>query len=208
MRKNSASNGTVNVIVRATTCVAWLLCLGSAQAQGSAELTANCSECHGQDGIARKAGTPHLNGQPDYLLTDMLSAYQKHKRATQVVAHRDVGTAELPLLAKHYAGQKAERPPRATDVALVTRGEDIYSRRCADCHLDNGRESDKDAPLLAAQELDYLIEQTLAFKQGKRKLPFLMDDAYRDLSEADLTAVAHYFAAQEMQAPGKKKRKR
>jgi cytochrome c553 len=79
-----------------------------------------------------------------------------------------------------------------------------------DCHIDNGRGSDKDAPLLAGQELTFLIQQTLAFKSGVRKFPFMMDDAYRGLTADELSATAHFFAAQDANAPppGKKKWRR
>ena len=79
----------------------------------------------------------------------------------------------------------------------MAKGEALYKRRCADCHPNNGRESKRDAPLLAAQNLDYLMEQKRAFVSGKRQFVFLMDDAFRGLSLADLDSVAHFFASQE-----------
>jgi len=41
-----------------------------------------------------------------------------------------------------------------------------------------------------------------------RKFPFLMDGAYKDLSDDDLTAVAHFFAAQDQVAPQQGRRRR
>jgi cytochrome c553 len=84
-----------------------------------------------------------------------------------------------------------------SDPELLAKGERVYANRCADCHLDNGRESDKDAPLMAAQDAAFLVAQSKLFKTGARKFPFMMDDAFRGLTDADLSAVAAFFAAQD-----------
>lgn len=178
----------------------------SVQGAENTDITRDCNECHGTDGLGFKPGVPHLNGQPEQLLTRMITAFQQGKRPTKVKMHRDVSDGDVTLLARHYSQQKAHRPKSATNPELVARGEGVYLKRCADCHVDNGRDSDKEAPLTAAQDLAYLIEQTLAFKAGVRKFPFLMDGAYKGLSDEDMTAVAHFFASQEQELPKKRRR--
>lgn len=211
MGNNSA---TANIgKVRIATCllaVALISVSNAAKAQGTpgTNLTDNCSECHGSDGLGFKPGVPHLNGQPEALLGNMINAFREGTRPTKVKMHRDITAADVTPLARHYAQQKAQRPKSATTPELVTRGEATYLKRCADCHLDNGRESDKEAPLMAAQDLGYLVAQTLAFKTGERKFPYLMDGAYKDLSDEDLTAVAHFFAAQDQIAPQQARKRR
>lgn len=177
------------------------------QGAENTDITRNCNECHGTDGLGFKPGVPHLNGQPEHLLSSMINAFQQGKRPTKVKMHRDIPDADAAPLAKHYSLQKAQRPKSATNPDLVARGEAVYLKRCADCHVDNGRDSDKEAPLMAAQDLNYLIEQTLAFKTGLRKFPFLMDGAYKDLTDDDLTAAAHFFAAQEQEIQKKRRRR-
>jgi cytochrome c553 len=188
-----------------------LLGSSAVMAQQAAEGSpvANCSDCHGTDGIGHKTGVPHLNGQQENLLVNMIQSYQNGKRPTKVKMHRDIPAADVLPLARHYSQQKAQRPKSATTPELVARGDGLYANRCAECHLDNGRESDKEAPLMAGQDLTYLISQTLAFKSGERKFPFLMDGAYKDLKDEDLTAIAHFFAAQDQVAPqtGRKRRR-
>ena len=201
VRKTLAGNWLVTVALlfgSTASCV---------QGAESTDITRNCNECHGTDGLGFKPGLPHLNGQPEHLLTSMINAFQQGKRPTKVKMHRDIPDAEVAPLAKHYSLQKAQRPKSATNPDLVARGEAIYLKRCADCHVDNGRDSDKEAPLTAAQDLNYLIEQTLAFKTGVRKFPYLMDGAYKDLSDEDLTAAAHFFAAQEQEIAKKRRRR-
>jgi cytochrome c553 len=169
-----------------------------------------CSECHGRDGLAVKPGIPHLDGQKAVYLLDALRSYASGRRKTAVAGHLGLKPAQLQGYAGYYAGQKAVRGKAAVNPELVAKGETLYAGRCADCHFDNGREADEDAPLLAAQDLDYLVAQTMAFRKGERPFPTMMDDAYRGLAEADLVAVAHFFAAQEQTAPpgAKKKRKK
>jgi sulfide dehydrogenase cytochrome subunit len=197
----SRCNTLLICLVTATTLVGSMPCAAQ-------EKISTCTECHGSEGLGFKAGIPHLNGQPASLLTNMLNAYREGKRPTKVKFHKDVPAADVPVLAKHYSEQKAQRPKSATKPELVARGEKIYTDRCADCHVDAGRDSDKDAPLMAAQDLEYLIAQTLAFKSGERKFPYLMDAAYKDLSDEDLTAVAHFFASQDQVAPAQAKKRR
>jgi cytochrome c553 len=211
--EKTTSRPNVGEACLATCVVTAVLLFGStaglAQGTADANLTSNCSECHGTDGVGFKAGIPHLNGQTAALLANMITAFQQGKRSTKVKMHRDIAAAEVAPLASHYSQQKAQRPKSETKPELVTRGETLYQNRCADCHMDNGRDSDKDAPLVAAQDMSYLIAQTLAFKAGERKFPYLMDDAYRGLSDEDLTAIAHFFAAQDQVAPqtGRKRRR-
>jgi cytochrome c553 len=167
-----------------------------------------CIDCHGANGIAIDPATPHLNGQPEALLINMIETFRGGARPPKVRIHREIPAADVAPLASHYSQQKAQRPKSATRPELVARGETVYQSRCADCHVDNGRDSDKEAPLVAAQDVGYLIAQTLAFKKGERKFPFLMDGSYRDLSDEDLTATAHFFAAQDQVAPQTGRRRR
>jgi sulfide dehydrogenase cytochrome subunit len=180
----------------------------TAQEKPAAELVSACVGCHGANGIAIEPDAPHLDGQPEPVLIEMITSLQQTKRPTKVKMHRDVATADIVPLARHYAEQKARRPKSATNPELVAHGETLYQNRCAKCHMDNGRDSDKGAPLMAAQKPDYLVAQMQAFKSGQRKFPFLMDDAYLGLSDEELAAIANFFAAQDQVAPQQTRRRR
>jgi cytochrome c553 len=168
----------------------------------------NCIDCHGTDGVAAEDDTPHLNGQPEHLLIEMMNAFREGRRPPKVLIHREIRAPKVEPIAAHYAKQKAQRPKQAVRPELVTRGEALHWRHCADCHMDNGRDSDKEAPLTAGQNLDYLINQTRAFKSGARALPAMTDRIFRDLNEDDLVAIAHFYAAQDQQAPKDGRRRR
>lgn len=161
-------------------------------------LTKPCAECHGVAGVSNVAKTPHLNGQLETYLEEDIAALAKGGRVSGIPNHVPLtwtGT-EIAAVAKFYAASKAPRPVQDTDPQLVAKGQAIYEKHCAECHPDNGRQSDHDAPLMAGQNLEYIMEQTRLFVSGKRKFAFMMGDAFRGLSPADLDAAAHFFASQ------------
>ena len=161
-------------------------------------LTKPCAECHGPAGASSVAKTPHLNGQLVTYLEEDIAALSKGGRVSTVPNHvpSTWTGAEVAAVAKFYAASKGPRPGQATDTQLVAQGQAIYEKHCAECHPDNGRQSDHDAPLMAGQNLEYMMEQTRLFVSGKRKFAFMMGDAFRGLSPADLDAVAHFYASQ------------
>lgn len=172
-----------------------------------------CARCHGADGVAVAPATPHLNGQQAGYLGEAMHKIQHGRTPTNVAEHipATLAAADLERIAEFYAGSKGVRPRQDADPGKVARGEQIYGSRCFNCHVDNGRDFEQDAPLLAAQSLPYLIEQNRLFAGGKRKFAPRQDEAYQGLSESELEAVAHFFAAQEQFAPkaaGKKKQRR
>lgn len=172
-----------------------------------------CARCHGADGVAVAAPTPHLNGQHAGYLGEAMRKLQRGRLPTAVADHvpATLAAADLERLAEFYAGSKAQRPRQETDPEQVARGGQLYDQRCGKCHLDNGRDFEQEAPLLAAQSLAYLIEQNRLFVAGKRKFAPRQDEAYQGLSERELEAVAHFFAAQEQvlaRASVKKKQRR
>lgn len=194
--------------LKTLTALCFCLLATATIAQDTAALISPCVECHGSNGVASKPATPHIDGQMAGYLADSLRAFNDGTRKTAVDQHKGIPREVAKALAGHYSAQKISRAKSPVDPALLARGDELYLSRCADCHPDNGRESDKDAPLMAGQDLDYLIVQTLAFKKGERRFAVMMDDAYKGLSETDLKAVAHFFAAQDPVAPTKPRKKR
>jgi cytochrome c553 len=174
---------------------------------------AACGRCHGADGVATNPDTPHLNGQQAGYLIDSMEGFKSKKRPTAVPEHQaaTLKPEDIRAAAEFYSASKATRPVQATNPDKVAKGEGIYGSKCAACHPDNGRDFEQDAPLMAAQNLAYLNAQNRLFVAGKRKFAFKQDEAFKGLSEADLEAVAEFFAAQEQvvaKATGKKKKAR
>lgn len=65
---------------------------------------------------------------------------------------------------------------------------------CAFCHGDAGIAKDKDVPHLAGQQRDYLYNQLLAFRSGKRAHKE-MRYMSRHMTEPEMRAIADYYAS-------------
>lgn len=184
-------------------CLVFCLSGGSLAQEAPATVQNDCARCHGLDGIAKQPAMPHLNGQLDNYLLASMKKMQKSRLPTEVVNHVPgaLPESELAAIAAYYQAVKATRPVQQTDPDKVARGEVVFRNRCNDCHGDNGREADKDAPLMAGQDLQHLLKQIRLFVGGQRKFGFLQDDAFKGQSLEDLDAVAHFFASQDQVAP-------
>jgi cytochrome c553 len=68
---------------------------------------------------------------------------------------------------------------------------------CAVCHGLDGLAKIPEAPNLAGQSENYLIEQITAFKSGERKNE-MMSVVVQDLSDADIENLAAYYSAIEI----------
>ena len=65
---------------------------------------------------------------------------------------------------------------------------------CSVCHGVDGLAKIPEAPNLAGQNENYLIEQITAFKSGERKNE-MMSVVVQDLSDADIENLAAYYSA-------------
>jgi sulfide dehydrogenase cytochrome subunit len=186
------------MFIRTSVFVACALFSGAILAAPVEELVKPCAACHGASGISSAPATPHLGGQIADYLQQEISGIASGERASAVADHvpKTWTQADIAAVAKFYANNKGGRPVQAIDAEKVAQGAKIYNNRCAECHTNKGRGSDKDAPLMAAQNLEYMAEQTKLYLSGKRRFPFMMDDAYRGLKAEELEAVAHFFASQ------------
>ena len=68
---------------------------------------------------------------------------------------------------------------------------------CAVCHGVDGLAKIPEAPNLAGQNENYLIEQITAFKSGERKNE-MMSVVVQDLSDADIENLAAYYSGIEI----------
>jgi cytochrome c553 len=85
-------------------------------------------------------------------------------------------------------------PGQAADVA---NGRKIVSVKCQMCHGMDGQAKLPEAPNLAGQVEQYLVEQMQAFKSGARKNE-LMTLVVKPLSDAEVADASAYYAAVEV----------
>lgn len=181
------------------------------------ELLKPCVGCHGTDGIGTAAKTPHINWQVPAYLKDTMRQLQNGERPTAVPKHipKTWTTADLQTIADLYGKDRTPRPKPVADASKIARGSEIHLDRCDTCHPDNGRESDDRSgaasPTLAGQPAEYILAQERHYAAGKRKYAHKADKAHEKLTDADLEAVSHFYASQDIQPPaaaGKKRRPR
>jgi cytochrome c553 len=92
----------------------------------------------------------------------------------------------------------AALPARAEEVTRE-RIEEIIGESCVFCHGEKGEASNPIYPRLAHQNRDYLIKQLKNFRDGKRKSA-IMNEQAAGLTDAEIRALADYFASQPPQA--------
>ena len=72
-----------------------------------------CVACHGENGVARQPGTPHIGGQDEAYLLLAINAYRDGSR--RAPAMNAISNAlqpdDIAALARWYAAQPGFRPP-------------------------------------------------------------------------------------------------
>ncbi|MDP1984454.1 MAG: c-type cytochrome [Sulfuritalea sp.] len=181
----------------------------SAQVKGDAAKARDivdkvCLACHGADGNGPVPNFPRLAGQnADYLLKQ-LQDFKKNKRQNEIMAPivANLSDDDMANLATFFAGQKAV-PAAAGDPALLARGKKLFDEgntnsgvpACSGCHGAKGEGSPL-YPRVAAQHVEYTLDQIKQFATGKRKNDKrLMQAVASRMSEDETKAVAQYLAS-------------
>jgi sulfide dehydrogenase cytochrome subunit len=97
------------------------------------------------------------------------------------------------------AAAPAPTPPPAPAFApsnLTPAGVRSMAATCSSCHGTNGVSAGGAIAGLAGLNRDYFIIQMKSFKEGKREAT-LMHQIAKGYSDAEVTAMADYFAAQK-----------
>ncbi|HLG22562.1 MAG TPA: cytochrome c [Candidatus Manganitrophaceae bacterium] len=84
---------------------------------------------------------------------------------------------------------------RFADGADLGGGGD-YAGLCASCHGSRGQSSSPMTPSLAGQQASYIILQLKAYQEGRRRHA-AMESVISDLSDADMSLMAAYYAGQK-----------
>lgn len=102
-----------------------------------------------------------------------------------------IGLLVLGLAANTVGAAEEEH-----SAAQPTRSGEEIAQACIACHGEKGISQSGMYPHLAGQHADYLMQALHDYQSGRRKNP-IMGAMAATLSDADIEAVAHYFAAQE-----------
>ncbi|MBI4986348.1 MAG: cytochrome c4, partial [Rhodocyclales bacterium] len=163
-----------------------------------------CIPCHGADGNGTVPMFPRLAGQTAEYLLKQLQDFKKNKRPSEVMGPNvaNLSDADMANLALFFAGQKAVPAP-AGDPELLAKGKKLFDEgntasgvpACSGCHGPTGAGSPL-YPRIAAQHVEYTINELKDFATGKRKNDKrLMQTIATRLTDDESKAVAHYLAS-------------
>jgi cytochrome c553 len=192
----------LRVVALAATLGASLGVPGWASAQtvaGVPALLPVCGGCHGLDGNATQPGMPSLAGQPRTFLENQLVLIREGLRdvPTMKAVLANTKDEDLVALAKAYAAMPVKPLQQAVDAQRLARGAEISKGAlCGSCHLPDYAGKDQ-MPRLAGQREDFLLANMKQFRDGPPAgRDTVMASTLRGMTDADLQALAHYFATQ------------
>jgi len=174
-----------------------------------------CAFCHGAQGEGNAAnGTPRIAGQPQTYLERQLAAYADGRRENVVMTPiaRELAPEQRTALSAYYSSLRAAaaKPTRgqvaanSRGLALATRGDEaLHVQACQDCHGPGGTGFGNVNPYLAGLDRGYLEAALGEWRSGSRKSDpsRQMNQVAKNLGDADIKALAAYFASQPPPPP-------
>ena len=172
-----------------------------------------CVTCHGQSGQGTGSGYyPRIAGKPAGYLYNQLVAFRDGTRSyppmNYLVAY--LPDEYLREMAEHYAKLRppfAARTPPSVDAATLARGKALVLTgdpaktipACAACHGKGLTGMEPGIPGLVGLRQTYLVGQLTSWRVGERSAaePDCMKRIASRMSDADITAVAAWLAAQD-----------
>lgn len=193
--------------------MAMVLLLGGMQvgvAQAAVEeMAKECDACHGPKGISLSQAIPTIGGLPAVNLGEQMRTYLEGRPAkrvnrvsgdtskagdmTQVM--KSLSDAQIDALAAYYAALPFVPAKQPFDGAKAAAGKALHQAKCEKCHTGGGRNPDDESSLLGGQMKEYLLYSLHEFREGKRDVDKSMNKALAAMSEADLAALAEYYAS-------------
>lgn len=165
-----------------------------------------CAACHGEDGEGvGLAYVPIIAGTPAAHLEEALFAYKDGARNCVGVpvmceAIAPLTDDEIVEMAEYYSAMPRLSSNEAFDTRLAAVGKIIHDDLCAQCHVLPTDENVDDAlgiPL-NGQRAAYLRMALGAYLTGDREtLVPIMADKLRELDQAKIDALIHYYSSWE-----------
>jgi cytochrome c553 len=93
-----------------------------------------------------------------------------------------------------YASQAVTLKP-SSDAALAKRGGELYAKRCAECHEQDGRGT-REYSRIAGQQPVYLTQSLKGYRDGTGpRLDREMVDKVKPLNDADIAAIVAFVSS-------------
>ncbi len=182
---------------------------GASPAAGPATNIAHCEACHGAAGASARPEIPIIGGMSAGYLKNALWAYQdgawpcppirypagKMSQTNHCAIARTLDTAQIESVTAHFASQAFVPAVQTLTSSPSARGRELHQAHCEKCHTQGGANAADDAGLLAGQWYPALRSILADYQSGKRAQLKAMRVRIEPLSDADLDALAAYYAS-------------
>jgi cytochrome c553 len=178
-----------------------------------------CTICHGKEGRATPLGYfPRIAGKPAGYLFQQLLNFRDGRRRNATMANllEPLSDEYLREIAEHFAALDlpyAPPPPVQAPATVLARGEALARRgdaslglpACVQCHGEALTGVAPAIPGLLGLPRDYVASQFGSWQAGQRHAaaPDCMARITALLTPDDVSALAHWLAAQPVPQPGK-----
>lgn len=171
-----------------------------AHAAESVEALANtCNNCHGVNGVSVGPTMPSIGGLPQAYLNNIMLEWKNGTRFSATMGRLLKGytDAQIADLAAYFAKQAWVPQVQKVDEASVRLGAKSL-KRCQKCHGNDGVPRDGETPPVNGQWAGYLYLESLKYHDDAPAMSNRqMRGAMKRLSDAELRAVADYYASQK-----------
>jgi len=180
-----------------------LFCTLSAWAATDPPFTTGCADCHGVDGLAAEnLDAPVIAGMPAVHIEEAIYAYRDGARQCryeplmcETVLH--TSDERIADLAEHYAEQTRKSSNETFDQDLATKGAQIHTKLCRNCHVppDDPEVADALGIPLHGQRSVYIRYALQSYMDGRREnLLDLMGEKLQKLDSEGIEALVNYYA--------------
>ena len=193
-------------------CGAILLC--SPAGAEEMEITDQCDECHGADGVSTESDVPSIAGISPFIIEEYMLEYRDEARicreskyrsgelerpATDMcVIAKDMSEGEITEISEYYGNKEFVAAEQEFDEDKAAVGAKVHKKLCKKCHSDGGSYADDDASILAGQWMPYLEQVFADFVAGDQNmLDEKMKEKTDELSDEDTEGLIHFYGSQQ-----------
>lgn len=176
---------------------------------GAGHFSGACVFCHATPDTAQTATALGMTPRPPHVTDTMAHWEPRHLHWILQEGVKMSGMPQWPApradepwaVVAYLERVRAGTAPVVTPPATLPAGAPAALGYCATCHNVDGRSDWPQVPRLDILDADYMATALAAYRDGIRGSGF-MQHAATAVTEADLTALAGWFAAQDAGGPG------
>ena len=181
--------------------LALLAVTGTATARGDIEpLARTCNGCHGLGGVSAGPTMPSIGGLPKSYLQNIMKQWKYDERLGVTMSRivKGLSDDEIDALGAYFAAKAWVPAAQAAAPTQLAKGKSVISENCEDCHGATGSDPDVGVPKINGQWSKYMELELEKYRSGVFDMPHRkMKRSARELKEADVSAAARYFGAQQ-----------